>query len=250
MDKKKMTSLIEAIQNTIDTFISSFISDISSEYNLDSNELLEIWNKISKTNGQSPQINISSSLKKPKQVSAYVNFCNHHRIQLKEKNANLSFGEISKELGKMWSKLSVDEQQTYKSNIINNNKNNSSSSIITTTTLNENNLIKKTINELKEICQKYELKKNGNKKQLIDRINEYKNRTSNISSISPPIIRNHEDIDNDQKPYIIYEKEKMKTISKNIENDDDNSSNISLSSQNSSFIDDDDDQYEFELIDD
>ena len=136
----------------------------------------------------------------------------------------------------MWSNLSIDEQQKYKTNIFNGNKNIQISS-------HENNLTKKTMNELKEICQKYDLKKNGNKKQLIDRIQEFKNKKNDNTPqlLSHPI---HE------KPYIIYDDDKEEKIQnqKNIDDDDNDSSNISTSSSPTSFLDDD--QYDFDLLDD
>lgn len=105
-------SLADTIKSDIDDFISRFIDEITMETDISKNRLNELWLNISNnkniTNKQNPII------KKKKTVSAYVNFCNKQRPLLKEKYPKLSFGDISKQLGKLWSELSPEEQNKYK----------------------------------------------------------------------------------------------------------------------------------------
>ena len=48
-----------------------------------------------------------------KTPSAYINFCNHHRKNIKTENPNLTFGEVAKALGALWKSQSADEKQKY-----------------------------------------------------------------------------------------------------------------------------------------
>jgi hypothetical protein len=107
-----MSSLTDILKNDIEIFISKFIDEVSIETNINKNRLHEIWMNLNKSSSKS--IPSMTTIKKKKTVSSYVNFCNKQRPILKEKYPNLSFGEISKQLGKLWSELSTEEQNKYK----------------------------------------------------------------------------------------------------------------------------------------
>lgn len=50
---------------------------------------------------------------KDKKVSNFQNFCKKHRVKLREENPDYKFGDINRELGKMWKKLSDKEKSNY-----------------------------------------------------------------------------------------------------------------------------------------
>ena len=54
-----------------------------------------------------------SSARNKLPVSPFMMFCNENRKGVLSSNPNMSFGEISKELGSMWRGLSREEQSHY-----------------------------------------------------------------------------------------------------------------------------------------
>ena len=113
-------SLLDALNQTINVYMDRYIEEISIRHNLSNKtELKNIWLEIS---NQAATINLDDKKcnndVKPKnnkkKVSSYVVFCNKYRSKLKKENPQMTFGEISKNLGKMWSNLSSEEQLKYK----------------------------------------------------------------------------------------------------------------------------------------
>ena len=93
------SSLTKTIETHINKKIDSYITQVSSKFNLDSAELTMLWNEL---NGI-----------KVKKVSNFQNFCRAQRPKIKSDNPNISFGDMNKELGKLWKGMSVDEQNSY-----------------------------------------------------------------------------------------------------------------------------------------
>jgi hypothetical protein len=52
-------------------------------------------------------------LKPKRPMSSYMLFCNEKRENVMKKNPTLQLGDISKELGKLWGKLSVNDRKPY-----------------------------------------------------------------------------------------------------------------------------------------
>tara|TARA_Y100000389_G_C17469730_1_gene529209 strand:- start:3882 stop:4283 length:402 start_codon:yes stop_codon:yes gene_type:complete len=52
-------------------------------------------------------------LKPKRPMSSYMLFCNDKREKVMEKNPALKLGDISKELGKLWGKLSANDRKPY-----------------------------------------------------------------------------------------------------------------------------------------
>lgn len=98
------------IQNTISQYFSSFIETISSKYNLSQEELEEIWRQTQKEKIKIRPQRRASGNRKP---SPYINFCNHQRKLLKENQPDLSFGDTARTLGKLWTRLDIDEKKKY-----------------------------------------------------------------------------------------------------------------------------------------
>lgn len=100
-----------AIQNTVAQYFSSFIENVSTKYNISQDELTDLWKETQKEKIKiKPRRRVSAN----KTPSAYINFCNHHRKNIKADNPNLTFGEVAKALGSLWKQQSADEKQKYK----------------------------------------------------------------------------------------------------------------------------------------
>jgi hypothetical protein len=233
------TSLVDALNKTIDVYVDQFIQEImtSSTSWKTKDDLKKIWNEImnSPQTVTIPMGQMKTKMKKnettpKKSVSSYVNFCNKFRNSLKEKNPSMTFGDISKQLGKMWSELDTKEQQKYRiieteHSTTDNSHNN----------YNEETLTKYTLNQLKQICEQLNIKKTGNKKQLIDRILE----TCSNNNKKPEITTTNTTLTIEKvKPLILYDK-----------NDEDHDASSSQTST-SFLLDEENDDFDLDLIDD
>jgi hypothetical protein len=113
-----------------DSFIQEFTKRIASKYDLEQEELLTLWNEIDKDNVEVP-ITISTSSEQPvkksskkskksetspktKKTTPYINYMKSIRSSIKEENPSFNFAQISKEIGRRWKELSVDEKNQYK----------------------------------------------------------------------------------------------------------------------------------------
>lgn len=91
------------IDKMIQTYIITFTEVISEKYNINTNQLEDIWTEINK-------IPIRNKIKKRKNtLSAYVLFSKDKRHELKQ---DLSFGQKSKEIGRLW-KEADDKTKKY-----------------------------------------------------------------------------------------------------------------------------------------
>eukprot|EP00548_Thalassiothrix_antarctica_P012618 CAMPEP_0194165840 /NCGR_PEP_ID=MMETSP0154-20130528/1645_1 /TAXON_ID=1049557 /ORGANISM="Thalassiothrix antarctica, Strain L6-D1" /LENGTH=75 /DNA_ID=CAMNT_0038876381 /DNA_START=138 /DNA_END=365 /DNA_ORIENTATION=- len=52
--------------------------------------------------------------RKKKPLSGYMKFAKEHRQQVKDENADITFGQIGKKLGEMWRALDDKEKEEYK----------------------------------------------------------------------------------------------------------------------------------------
>lgn len=96
-------ALINKIAKQIEASVVEFTELIATKYNLDQDVLMEMWTDITKMKSKS----------KPKKMSAYQVFSAEQRKLLKDMNPAISFGEISKEIGKRWKSLSAAQKAVY-----------------------------------------------------------------------------------------------------------------------------------------
>lgn len=101
-----------AIQNTIAQYFLAFVEKVSGKHNIPKEDLEELWRETQKEKLKiSPRSRAkNNATKKP---SAYINFCKHHRKQIKDESPGLTFGEVSKALGAKWKSLGVEEKAKY-----------------------------------------------------------------------------------------------------------------------------------------
>ena len=109
-------SLLRKISNEIDKTVFQFfehLSEMDSErYNPE--EMVSKWKDFMKNNKSSAHGSKLTKDGRPRKVSAYINFCKEKRDELRSNG--LSFGEVSKELGRQWRELSKEEKNRYLSN--------------------------------------------------------------------------------------------------------------------------------------
>jgi hypothetical protein len=195
------TSLFKSIHNVILEHIDKYATLISKEHGIEKENLLRLWKQIELN---PPTLSVEKIVDPhpplpKKNVSVYVQFCNKHRPLLKEKCPSMSFGDISKELGKMWRSLSQQEKDTYQS---------SSPSPTPVKIEQQEDHSKLSVSALKQMCEDFNLKKNGNKSILLARLKEYKLQQK---PIPPP----QTTIDDDELVFFENESAKVSDISSN-----------------------------------
>lgn len=98
------------IQNTISQYVANFIENVSTKFNISTEELEEIWKQTQKEKLKIVKRRTNHGNKAP---SAYINFCSHHRKVLKSEKPDLKFGEVAKALGALWKELGEEEKKKY-----------------------------------------------------------------------------------------------------------------------------------------
>tara|TARA_A100001015_G_C14567223_1_gene547672 strand:+ start:331 stop:627 length:297 start_codon:yes stop_codon:yes gene_type:complete len=94
------SSLIKDIEKKIAKKMELFTTQVSEKYtDVSKEELLAIWNEVCGL--------------KAKKVSNFQIFCKEKRPELKQKNPDMKFGDMNRELGKLWKKLSDDDKKKY-----------------------------------------------------------------------------------------------------------------------------------------
>ena len=93
-----MASLMKKITRDITSSVTAFTARIAEKYNLDQDELLDLWSE--QTKMKIKTATSTSATAKPK--SAYLVFCAEQRAILKAEQPDLSFAAISTEIGIRW----------------------------------------------------------------------------------------------------------------------------------------------------
>ena len=91
-----MASLMKKITRDITSSVTAFTARIAEKYNLDQDELLDLWSEQTKMRIKTA----TTTAAKPK--SAYLVFCAEQRAILKAEQPDLSFAAISAEIGVRW----------------------------------------------------------------------------------------------------------------------------------------------------
>lgn len=148
---------MEHIETAIHTTVLSFLSQLAEEYSLPVTALKDRWSTFLRQGKQEEKV---VQKKTQQKKSTYQNFFVQKRLELKEKNPELDFGQLSTQISKMWSSLSKDEQNAYAlSSSVPKEKN--------SVELNATMLKEKKMSELRQLCEERGLKRTGNKSELI-----------------------------------------------------------------------------------
>ena len=93
------TSLSKDIEKQVNKRMKSFFESVNSECGVEVSKLEGLWNKACGV--------------KEKKVSNFQIFCKTHRSELKVKHPDWKFGDVNRELGKMWGKLSEKQKDKF-----------------------------------------------------------------------------------------------------------------------------------------
>lgn len=186
------------INNIIDQHIEKFLLLISAEYSLNMDELSNKWKNYNNSN-----INIDEK-KKINKKSGYQNFFTIKRMELKNKNPNLSFGELSSIISQEWNKLNIDEKTNYVNKL---------PTTTTKTQFTFDELNKKKMNDLKDLCEKIGIKKSGNKSELIKNLLGLSSTNDETKKEDKKLIKKtDENIDNTFEIYVSTNDQKRSDI--------------------------------------
>lgn len=94
------SSLIKDIEKQVSKKVDMFTKQVSEKYtDISKDELMSIWNEVCGI--------------KSKKVSNFQRFCKEKRPDLKRDHPDMKFGDVNKELGRMWKELSDEEKNKY-----------------------------------------------------------------------------------------------------------------------------------------
>ena len=95
------SSLKNDLEKQVNKRVNTFLEKVSEKSKLSVEELRSMWNEVCGV--------------KEKKVSNFQIFCKGERPKLKKKYPDYKFGDINKELGKLWKKLSDKEKAKFSS---------------------------------------------------------------------------------------------------------------------------------------
>jgi hypothetical protein len=99
-------SLYHKMQKMVDNTVEEFCRRLAEKHaGLEMDEMMALWKETAK----SPK----KSNGKPKKKTAYMNFSQVMRAQIKKDNPSISFGELSGELARQWKALSPEQKANY-----------------------------------------------------------------------------------------------------------------------------------------
>jgi hypothetical protein len=148
---------MEHIETAIHTTVFSFLSQLAEEYSLPVTTLKERWSTFIRQAKHDEKV---VQKKTPQKKSTYQNFFVQKRLELKQKNPELDFGQLSTQISKMWSALSKEEQNAYALPACVQKEKKS-------VELDATVLKEKKMSELRQLCEERGLKRTGNKSELI-----------------------------------------------------------------------------------
>ena len=94
-------ALYNKMQKLVDATVEEFCRRVAEKYdNLDVEEMMVLWKETAKAPKKKSD--------KPKKKTAYMNFSQTVRAEMKTANAEVTFGEISKEVSRRWKELSPE----------------------------------------------------------------------------------------------------------------------------------------------
>lgn len=190
MSSSSSSSLSVALVQVVDTYVQAWIQLLAETHPISVDTLQSSWNQfIMDASSTSGKTGSTDDPALSKTVPAYVHFCNVNRKLLKDRHPSMSFGELSKELGRLWRDLSEEERQAYRNPRVPPSSSSASSAqarSVQPHVSEEETLEKKTLVELRQMCSERSLKKTGNKEILIRRLMDHMNQEHTMS-VAPPV---------------------------------------------------------------
>ena len=98
-------SLSAKLQKLMDSTVAEFCRRLADQHEgLDVEALMQTW----KDTAKKPKVS-----KKPRKVTAYMNFSQTVRAEMKAENPEMTFGEISQETSRRWKAMTDEEKAHY-----------------------------------------------------------------------------------------------------------------------------------------
>lgn len=175
-------SLMKKINKIVDASIQDFCQQIATKFDLNKEELVEMWNTST----------LSNKKKAPKKKSPYQNYSNYLRPILLGENHEMTFGEISKETSKRWKLFTPEQKLQYQLNQTDvdgepkpSPKKSDKKQVKKQDkkTSDDSSLDKKKLSELKDLCKAKGLSSNGKKQELIERLTDNNPEDENSSPV-------------------------------------------------------------------
>lgn len=94
-----------AIHNTIHQYLDKFMETIAEKYDIQREELDDLWKETQKTK-PAKKNKKNNKRKKSSVPSAYILFSQEERPKIKQEHPDMGFVEVGRELGKRWKKAS------------------------------------------------------------------------------------------------------------------------------------------------
>lgn len=99
-------ALYNKMQKLVDATVEEFCRRVAEKYdNLDVEEMMGLWKETAKAPKKKSD--------KPKKKTAYMNFSQTVRAEMKAANTEVTFGEISKEVSRRWKELSAEQKLSW-----------------------------------------------------------------------------------------------------------------------------------------
>lgn len=185
--KKKMISDIDRV---VSTYIDSFCEEVGKEHGITKDVLTKKWEEVVKKS--SVPSHVSAEKKKTGKKSMYQNFFIHKRIELKKTDPSLNFGDLSKQISKLWKEMSKEDQKKYA--VEEEDDGYEIQPLKNEEKLTFDGLNKKKMSELRQICEERGLRRTGNKNELIKNILGMKTIELQIPKQNP-VIEENEDVE-------------------------------------------------------
>lgn len=192
------------ILKSIEEVVYQYIDSLSHKYKLEKKELIERWEEMSPLSSstttttpamKSTTIATNTSKTPGNKKQGYQYFFTVKRNEYKTQHPDMmNYSHLNKEISHMWNALSETDKQKYGDDAIIQQQS-SMVAIIERKQYTFEELNKKKMTELKEICEEYGIKKGGNKSELIknllgqaDSTNVEKAKLAMTSSSSTSVI--------------------------------------------------------------
>jgi hypothetical protein len=99
-------ALYRKMQKTVDSAVEEFCRRLAEQHSeLHVEDMMTLWKETAKAPKKSSD--------KPKKRTAYMNFSQVMRTELKQKNPNITFGEISTQISSRWKTMTAEEKAVY-----------------------------------------------------------------------------------------------------------------------------------------
>lgn len=175
--KTSTTVVATRIHDIVTEYTKAIVDKIANRYGIPRYELLELVRTLDgggRSSSAPTTTTIESSTSAPsstptstpsKPLSAYVHFCNEQRPTLKLQKPDLKFGEISKELGRIWREMPRDQKKKYERRQDPAQQNDADVPSYTRERLNAMSMT-----DIRTLCVNLQLKRTGRKEALIEEI--------------------------------------------------------------------------------